>query len=153
LGSICAGVRSVRREVAPCCADWVRFARARAECDGRFWRVWALRDKVAFVVEDEKCADALRNLNLPATASAHGAGAADKSDWTPLAGKPAVILPDNDDPGCRRALAHAADLKWAMVRRAADRLAHYHSRNHRRHQYPGQSKTQFHTHLNSPAIG
>jgi hypothetical protein len=34
-----------------------------------------------------------------ATTSAHGAKGADKSDWTPLAGKEVVLLPDNDAPG------------------------------------------------------
>lgn len=52
-----------------------------------------------FVVEGEKCADALDALGLPATTSAGGARAAGKSDWRPLAGREVVILPDADEAG------------------------------------------------------
>jgi hypothetical protein len=51
------------------------------------------------VVEGEKCADAAASIGLAAVASAHGAKSADKSDWTPLAGRDVVLLPDNDEPG------------------------------------------------------
>lgn len=52
-----------------------------------------------YVCEGEKCAEVARALGLTATTSAHGARAAQKSDWTPLAGRECVILPDHDDEG------------------------------------------------------
>lgn len=52
-----------------------------------------------YVVEGEKCADALAGLGLLATTSAGGAKAAKISNWTPLAGREVVIVPDNDDAG------------------------------------------------------
>jgi heme oxygenase len=52
-----------------------------------------------YVVEGEKCVDALKALGLPATTSSGGAMAAGKTDWRPLAGREVVILPDNDDAG------------------------------------------------------
>ena len=58
---------------------------------------------LAVIVEGERCADVGRENNLPATTSAHGSGAADKTDWTPLAGKHAIILPDADAPGTKYA--------------------------------------------------
>ena len=52
-----------------------------------------------YVVEGEKAADAVASLGLVATTSAGGAKAAAKTDWSPLAGRKVVILPDNDAPG------------------------------------------------------
>ena len=60
--------------------------------------------QLVFVCEGEKTTDATRALGLVATTSAHGSGGAEKTDWTPLAGRIVVILPDNDDPG--RKYAH-----------------------------------------------
>lgn len=57
------------------------------------------RSAVVFVVEGEKAADAANALGLLATTSAGGCKAASKSDWTPLAGRSVVIIPDNDEPG------------------------------------------------------
>ena len=54
---------------------------------------------VVFICEGEKACEAVRSIGLTATTSAHGSQSASKSDWTPLAGKRVVILPDNDDPG------------------------------------------------------
>jgi len=54
---------------------------------------------VLIVVEGEKTAEAARQCGLLATCSAGGAGAASKTDWTPLAGRKVIILPDNDAPG------------------------------------------------------
>ena len=56
-----------------------------------------------FVVEGEKCADAIASLGFHATTSAGGANAADKTDWRPLRGKNVVVLPDNDSAGERYA--------------------------------------------------
>jgi putative DNA primase/helicase len=52
-----------------------------------------------FVTEGEKCVHALSRFRAVATTSAHGSESPHKTDWTPLAGKPVVILPDNDPPG------------------------------------------------------
>lgn len=70
----------------------------------------APRGSTVFVVEGERCADAAGGLGLIATTSAGGSAAAAKSDWTPLAGRDAVILPDNDGPGEAYANAVAARL-------------------------------------------
>lgn len=52
-----------------------------------------------FVVEGEKCVDALEALGLPATTSSGGACAAGKTDWRPLSGLEVVIVPDCDEAG------------------------------------------------------
>jgi hypothetical protein len=52
-----------------------------------------------FVAEGEKCVLALEGIRADATTSAHGAKPAEKSNWTPLAKRPVVILPDHDAPG------------------------------------------------------
>jgi hypothetical protein len=52
-----------------------------------------------YVCEGEKASDAIRDLGLVSTTSAHGAQSPHKTDWSPLAGKEIVILPDNDEAG------------------------------------------------------
>ncbi len=52
-----------------------------------------------YVLEGEKCAEAARNAGLVATTSVGGSKGSHKSNWTPLAGKDVVILPDKDDAG------------------------------------------------------
>jgi hypothetical protein len=52
-----------------------------------------------YVTEGEKAADAARSIGMTATTSPHGSKSAGKADWTPLAGKDIIILPDNDKPG------------------------------------------------------
>jgi hypothetical protein len=52
-----------------------------------------------FVVEGEKAADAGRRVGLLTVTSAGGASAAHQTDWSPLAGRDIVLLPDNDAPG------------------------------------------------------
>ena len=47
-----------------------------------------------WVVEGEKCSDALAGLGCPAVTSAHGAKLPGKSDWQPLAGRDICIWPD-----------------------------------------------------------
>src|SRR5262249_40444564 len=51
------------------------------------------------VTEGEKCADRARELGFIATTSSGGSGAAKKTDWSPLAGKDVIFLPDQDEPG------------------------------------------------------
>lgn len=52
-----------------------------------------------YVCEGEKATDAIRALGLVATTSPHGAQSPRKADWTPLAGKEIIILPDHDSAG------------------------------------------------------
>lgn len=52
-----------------------------------------------YVVEGEKCADALRRVGLVGTTSVGGAKGPERSDWSPLAGREIIILPDRDEPG------------------------------------------------------
>lgn len=52
-----------------------------------------------WIGEGEKCADIFTALGFQGTTTAHGNGAPQKSDLTPLAGKRVVISPDNDEPG------------------------------------------------------
>jgi hypothetical protein len=58
----------------------------------------ATSDRV-YVVEGEKCSDAAGELGLLATTSSGGSNAASKTDWSPLAGRDVVILPDADAAG------------------------------------------------------
>ena len=66
------------------------------------------------VVEGEKCADALRSLGFTATTSFGGAKGAGQTDWTRLAGRDVVILPDNDESG-RSYAQHVCALLAALV--------------------------------------
>lgn len=52
-----------------------------------------------YVTEGEKAADAGTPLQLLTTTSSGGSKAAGKTDWSPLAGRDVVILPDNDKSG------------------------------------------------------
>jgi hypothetical protein len=56
-----------------------------------------------YVCEGEKAADMGRTLGLICATSAHGANGASGTDWTPLAGRDVVVLPDSDDEGKRYA--------------------------------------------------
>jgi putative DNA primase/helicase len=49
------------------------------------------------VVEGEKCACLVDSIELVGTTSAHGANSAKKTDWSPLAGKSVMVLPDYED--------------------------------------------------------
>ena len=51
------------------------------------------------VVEGEKCVHLLHDVGIVATTSPGGSKAADKADWTPLAGRLVVIWPDADKGG------------------------------------------------------
>jgi len=55
--------------------------------------------KRVYVCEGEKAAEAAWSIGLIATTSAQGCKSAHKTDWTPLAGKEVIILPDNDEAG------------------------------------------------------
>lgn len=67
------------------------------------WPIYNLQGLLAstgpvYVVEGEKACDRAKR-HLTAITSAHGSGAAHKTDWTPLAGRDVVLLPDNDSAG------------------------------------------------------
>lgn len=57
------------------------------------------RGSTVFVCEGEKCADLAAGLGLLATTAAHGASSPGKTDWSPLAGRSVVFLPDAGAPG------------------------------------------------------
>jgi len=65
--------------------------------------ILAAPDATVFVVEGEKCADALIRLGLVATTSHGGAGKWREplNQW--FAGRRVIVLPDNDAPGARHA--------------------------------------------------
>jgi hypothetical protein len=67
--------------------------------------------QTVYVCEGEKAADAASALGLLATSSAGGARAAHHTDWSPLAGRPVVIVPDHDEAGER----YANDVMRAAV--------------------------------------
>lgn len=56
-------------------------------------------DTVIYVVEGEKCVNALKAIGLVAVTSSGGSNAARKTCWKALAGRPVVVLPDNDESG------------------------------------------------------
>ena len=61
---------------------------------------------IVYVTEGEKAADALASIGLASTTFAGGASAVRQTDYTPLAGRTVIIVPDNDDAGekCVKAL-------------------------------------------------
>jgi hypothetical protein len=65
-----------------------------------------------FVCEGEKAVHALHDVGVVATTAPGGAGKAAHADWTPLAGKTAVLWPDNDPPdanGRRTGIEHMTE--------------------------------------------
>lgn len=61
-------------------------------------------DVRVFVVEGEKCADALRGLGALAVTWPGGSKAVKHTDWSPIQGRKVTIWPDNDQPGKKAAL-------------------------------------------------
>lgn len=59
----------------------------------------ASTDIEIWVVEGEKCADALTGLGLLATTSVGGSQAAGNTDWSPIGNKSIIIWPDKDKAG------------------------------------------------------
>jgi hypothetical protein len=68
-------------------------------------RLTAERGRLVYVAEGEKCAEKMSELGLLATTCQGGSSAAAKADWSPLAGRKVVILPDMDVPGGKHAAA------------------------------------------------
>ena len=82
-------------------------------------------DGPIYVAEGCKAADALVSLGLTATTSPMGAKSPAKADWSPLKGRPVVIVPDRDEPGEAYAvavtdLALRAGAESVVVARLAD---------------------------------
>ena len=83
-------------------------------------------ERVVYVTEGEKAADAVRACDLIATTSPHGSKSAGKADWSPLAGRDVAVLPDHDDAGEKYAedvaeLAAGAGARSVRLVRLADR--------------------------------
>ncbi len=81
-----------------------------------------VRSDRVFVTEGEKAADAAKSLGFIATTSTNGAKSPRKSDWSPLAGKDVVILPDNDEEG-RNYATDVAAILWTLEPRPRIRIA------------------------------
>lgn len=64
-------------------------------------RIQVAESGTVLVVEGEKCVHTLRNCGFVGTTSPMGAGKASYADWGPLAGKVAILWPDNDDAGIK----------------------------------------------------
>lgn len=60
-------------------------------------------DEVVYVVEGEKCADALISMGLLATTSG-GSSSAQQADWSPLAGRTVILWRDFDKAGLSYAI-------------------------------------------------
>jgi len=56
-------------------------------------------ERIIVICEGEKAVDAAVSLGYTATTSVGGCNAVKQTDWSPLAGRECIILPDNDPPG------------------------------------------------------
>ena len=67
------------------------------------WPIWKLNDLpaegVIYLHEGEKACLAGWEIGLPSTCCKGGSNAPQKTDWSTLAGREVVILPDRDEPG------------------------------------------------------
>lgn len=70
---------------------------------------------LVYVVEGEKCADALSKLGLVATTSG-SATSAEAANWSPLRGRAVVIWPDHDPSGAKYAEAVSTKLRGLAAR-------------------------------------
>ncbi|MCL2330198.1 MAG: DUF3987 domain-containing protein [Phycisphaerae bacterium] len=87
------------RPVSKTPAGWIIGGMPEPRSLYRLPELLARPDEPIYICEGEKCCDALAELGLLATTSSHGSKSAGKADWTPLAGRDVVILPDNDEAG------------------------------------------------------
>ncbi len=83
----------------------------------RPWPLYRLPDipqfQRVYICQNEADAEAACKMGLVATTSAHGCYAVDKTEWTPLAGRDVVLLPQRNEAG------------WVFVRKVSremDRL-------------------------------
>lgn len=68
-----------------------------------------------WVVEGEKCVEALAGLCVHVVTSANGAGSAKHSDWSVLDGRPCIIWPDSDQAGRK----YLDEVKACILKRVA----------------------------------
>lgn len=78
-------------------------------------------DETVYVVEGEKCAERLFAEGRMATTWMGGSKAVSKTDFTPLAGRDVVLLPDHEEPG-RSAMHDVAERLTALSDRPHIRL-------------------------------
>jgi len=83
--------------------DWVYKMEGVEPLPYRLPDMLAKPDATVFVVEGEKCADALAKLGLIATTSHGGAGKWREPLNKFFEGRRVIVLPDNDEPGARHA--------------------------------------------------
>jgi hypothetical protein len=77
-----------------------------------------------FIVEGEKCVCDLETCGFLVTTSAHGAKGARKTDWEPLAGRFAVILPDNDKTGEQDYSKVVTSILFGLSQRPTIKIVH-----------------------------
>lgn len=77
------------------------FTKGQKEKPWHLFGLNTLKDsKTIFVVEGEKCAACLHQLNIACVTSPNGSSSAKNADWTPLKNATYIyLLPDNDEPG------------------------------------------------------
>jgi hypothetical protein len=83
--------------------DWVYNMEGVEPLPYRLPDMLAKPDATVFVVEGEKCADALAKMGLTATTSHGGAGKWREPLNEYFEGRRVIVLPDNDEPGARHA--------------------------------------------------
>lgn len=110
-----------RKWIRPMCANGQRFAIGEPEAPKQGKPLYRLPELVkgpkeapVWIVEGEKCADALAALGLVATTSGASSSAA-AADWSPIKGRNVIIWPDYDEAGAR----YANDVVSAMRGSAA----------------------------------
>jgi len=98
------------RPVSKTPAGWIIGGMGEPRPPYRLPELLAKPGERVFVCEGEKATDAAAGLGYLATTSPHGCKSAGKADWTPLAGREVVILPDADEAGAKYAAEVAAIL-------------------------------------------
>jgi hypothetical protein len=94
------------KEIRPLCrvpGGWRRAAMAEPKPLFNLPALLADPKSPVYIVEGEKCVDVLTDFGLLATTSAGGSQMARLTDWTPLAGRRVIVLPDNDEAGLKYA--------------------------------------------------
>ena len=100
------------RPVSKTAAGWIIRGMAEPRPLYRLPELLTRKAEPVYITEGEKCADTLAGLGLLATTSSHGSKSAGKADWTPLAGREIVILPDHDAAGAQ----YAADVTGLLAK-------------------------------------
>lgn len=108
-------VNKTYRQIAPSPKGWTKTGIPSPRPLFALPNLLADPDSTVFVAEGEKCVDALTALGLLGTTSSGGCSAAQQTDWSPLAGRNVVILPDNDTEG----EGYAADVTAIISERGA----------------------------------